>query len=172
MSSEFSHESLHQLYEDFHGSLYNFAMRWVFNESIAEELVHEAFLKVWNSPSEIDMTTVKSLLFKILQNQCISFLRRQKVWSTIQSLDPISSFFIESGETKSIENQEHQKLKERLSQVPTKYRQVLLLFYFGEFSYMEIAKILEISEGTVASRKNRALQLLKTDYSEEIEYAL
>ena len=50
---------------------------------------------------------------------------------------------------------------ELIQKLPSKYKEVILLFYYKELSYEEISEILKISEGTVRSRLSRARQKLK-----------
>lgn len=147
--------------------LYNFALRWVFSSAIAEEMVQEAYTKIWFKKESIKLETLKSLLFKTVQNQCINLLNRQKLKNKLLPLDiyPFTRGGSDS-ETELASNEELLKIKASLEKIPQKYRQILLLSYYGEFSYKEISEMLEIAEGTVASRKTRALGFLKDQMTE------
>lgn len=159
---------LEELYREFEVPLYNFALRWTFNESLSEEFVQESFMKIWKDREDIRIETVKSLLFRIVQSMCINHFNREKVYNRIQKFDILSTLFTRSFEDEVLIKKELQTLKEGLEKVPFKYRQVLLLSYFGEFSYCEMATILKIKEGTVASRKNRAIEMLKSYFEGEL----
>lgn len=163
-------EELYNLYEK---KLYNFALRWVFNPSLAEELVHEAFIKLWKKSESQQLAHPKAFLFRCLQNLAINHLKRQKLamafdFSGFWGFGPTENEDLERGTST---HQELIQMATTLNKIPHKYREVLLLSYYGDMSNQEIAKTLKIAEGTVASRKNRALNLLKGELTQlEVTY--
>lgn len=160
---------LHSIYQAHHQALYNFAIRWVFDFALAEELVHEAFLALWEKRDTIEVERVKSYLFKTTQNKAINFLRRQKFLAYFALAPECQT---DSLETEMLDQEEIKKMKHCLGQLPLNYRKVLLLSYYGEFSQKEISTQLNIAEGTVASRKSRAIDLLKDSFNMGVEYAI
>jgi RNA polymerase sigma-70 factor (family 1) len=163
-----SRRELELLYRDLEVPLYNFALRWVFNPAQAEELVHDAFVRLWNRRDEVEFPTIKSLLFKTTQNLCLNEIRKRKVREAFAILKSFVEWDDDTPTTEEnlIEDQELQRLRLALEKLPHDLREVLLLFEYSGMSYAEIASTLEIAEGTVASRKNRALQMIRELMSE------
>jgi RNA polymerase sigma-70 factor (ECF subfamily) len=160
---------LEKLYLDLEKPLYNFALRWVWNPRLAEELVQEAFLRLWRYRDNVDMATVKGLLYKTLQNLALN--ERRKV--AIRQVIPFLEFFVgeESEavlEADAILKQDLQKMKTVLEGLPHELREILLMCEFSDMTYDEIGIALEIPAGTVASRKNRAMKMLKDEMNEDV----
>ena len=63
-------------------------------------------------------------------------------------------------ETTAVENQELNLIKETVSRLPQKLREVFVLREYGELSYREISQSIGIREGTVMSRLNRARRIV------------
>ena len=67
----------------------------------------------------------------------------------------------ENMETKIIKKIEGESILKKVMSLPEQYKDVILLYYYEEFSTVEIADILKIPEGTVRSRLYRGRQMLK-----------
>lgn len=149
-------------YKEHGAKLYNFALRWVFNPELAEEIVQEAIIKSWQKHESLNLLGLKSYLYKTIQNLAINHKRKEvfvkKIWQVMEYA--LGTYdFVETD--KEIEkNQEFKEMKAQLDKIPQPFREVLLMSYYSEMSHAEIAKVLNIAEGTVASRKNRALKIL------------
>lgn len=140
--------------------LYNFALRWVFDAGLAEEIVQDAFVRIWNRRDTIESSTFKGLAYKTVQNLAFNELRKLK-WR--QSLN--FAHWLGDGEAAAdqdlIQRQDLIEMRRLLEAMPVDLKEVLLLSQYSDFSYQEIAASLGIAEGTVASRKNRALEWLR-----------
>ncbi|MEM7647104.1 MAG: RNA polymerase sigma factor [Pseudomonadota bacterium] len=153
-------DDLERTFREDHVRFYNFTLRWVFDEKVAEDLIQEAFIRVWQKRDQIEKATLRSYLFRCLQNLSINYQRRKKMTGSL-----LQTFSFMMGglewEESPVKNDRLLDLQKKLEKIPLKYREVLLLFYFSGMTTQEIAKTLEIAEGTVSSRKSRALELLK-----------
>lgn len=162
-------EQLELTYRDVELSLYNFALRWVYDPMVAEELVHDAFIRIWNKRESVRQESIKSLLYKTTQNLAINELRRKNLREAL----PFLNWFDNKDNLRSnlesslIDKEELKKIKESLENLPIKYKEVLLMSEYSDMSYGEIAQSLDIAEGTVASRKSRALVLLRSGIVKE-----
>ena len=146
--------------EAYYQSLYRFALSLSRKPYDAEDLVHQTFLKWMKHKDQIrNEDRVKSWLFTTLHRE---FLHGQKRKSR-QTL-------VETGQLERIPQKPGpdagNKLDAELAmnlmqQVPEPYRASLSLFYVQDFSYREIAEVLEIAPGTVMSRIHRGKQILK-----------
>lgn len=135
--------------------LYRIAYWWTGSTSEAEELTQEAFFQAYKSRETLrDIGAVKAWLVKILRFCFTRELRRQKSASTVP-LD--AAFELEGGEGADLEAI---ALRGVLQNLEEHYRDIVVLFYFQELSYKEIAEVMDIPIGTVMSRLSRGRQLL------------
>jgi DNA-directed RNA polymerase specialized sigma24 family protein len=95
--------SLEVLYKELEKSLFNLAFRYLWCREEAQDLVQEAFLKLWKIRSRVEMVTVKPLIFKICINLAASRIKRKKI-ATFFSLDkidrePLGAYSADSGQS-------------------------------------------------------------------------
>ncbi|MFY9551357.1 MAG: sigma-70 family RNA polymerase sigma factor [Thermoanaerobaculia bacterium] len=154
-------------------SLYNTAYRMTRSAEDAEDLVQETYFKAYKYYDKFEEgTNLKAWLFKILKNTFINNYRKRKLEprsvdfaeiedsferivrrdSSEQPSDPESDFF--SGVL-------DEDVKKALESLPYDYRMVVVLADLEDFSYKEIAEILECPVGTVMSRLYRGRKLLE-----------
>ncbi len=152
-------------------ALYNFAFHLTYNEDDANDLVQETFLKSYRFIDSYQQgTNAKAWLFKILKNGFINDYRRKSKRPKQVDFDPLVNY----SETDDESNVQVVDLRQEMFQgligdevtkalndLPVDFRTVILLCDIEEFSYEEIAKIIDIPIGTVRSRLHRARNLLK-----------
>lgn len=129
----------------------------VLNKEDAEDAVSESILKAYSHLDELkNPKKMKAWLFQILVNESRNCLRRKK---QLTLTDDFSKFETGMPEANAAASSD---LLEYVCQLEDIYKEVILLYYFEQFRIKEIAKILNLSEGTVKSRLSRArLQLKK-----------
>jgi len=156
---------LEVLYRDLEIPLYNFALRWVFDPALAEDVVHDAFIRVWNRRDEVIITTFKGFIYKTVQNLALNEMRRRRVRSALIGWfeEPMQ----DSPDQDLALRQELKDMQKALEKLPLELRGVLLLSEFSDMDYRQISTMLGIAEGTVASRKNRALAQLREQMEEK-----
>ena len=150
-------------------AIYFMLLKMVNNPSDAEDLTIEAFGKAFKNISQYTPSFAFSTwLFKIATNNCIDFIRKKRA-STIsldQSNDnPESSNVTLASETPDpeehlINNQKIKMLREVVNKLKPRYRTLVELRYFKEFSYEEISQELNLPIGTVKAQLFRARELL------------
>ena len=139
---------------------------YVHNQQIAEDVVQDVFIKIYRThKDELPFENPKAYLIKMTMNRCRDYFRSwhyRKVqlttnWSTREKPHSFSS-------------DREGSLVNAIHKLDQKYREVIILHYYDEQSTKEIASILEIPEGTVKTRLQKARKLLK-DYLilEEVE---
>lgn len=152
-------------------ALYNFAFHLTYNEDDANDLVQETFLKSYRFIDSYQQgTNAKAWLFKILKNGFINDYRRKSKRPMQVDFDPLvnysdtdddSSVQIVDLRQKMFQGLVGDEVTRALNDLPVDFRTVILLCDIEEFSYEEIAKIIDIPIGTVRSRLHRARNLLK-----------
>ena len=126
----------------------------------AEDVVQETYLQAWKSLDKFTPgTNMRAWLFAILLNVVRKHRRkwtfRMKLSGSSDELEPITGFAPAS-------QLADQEVLSALKQISKDYAQILLLADVHEFSYKEIAEILDVPIGTVMSRLSRARQQLRT----------
>ena len=166
-----THEPIEQvverLIEDYGQEVYRIAYFYIKDRQLAEDVFQEVFYKVMKNYHKFQhQSSEKTWLTRITINTCKDLLRTNWIkrvttfstWQEPQS-DYEAPFDIEKQE-------EYQELYQMIQKLPTKYKDVILLFYYKELSYEEISQILGIPEGTVRSRLPLARIKLKKMISE------
>lgn len=151
-------------------AIYFMLLKMVNNRNDAEDLTLEAFGKAFKNIHQYSPTYAFSTwLFKIASNNCIDFLRRKK--GTYIAIDN-NSDSTQNNETVRLKSRElnpeerlirQQKailLHRVVRQLKPRYRTLVELRYFREYSYEEIAKELELPLGTVKAQLFRAREML------------
>ena len=136
----------------------------------AKDVLQEVFLSVWNSRGTFDARKGKitTWLHRITANKCSKNYqnRRKKGVDTI-SIEGVGLPIMKSMQPEEIliSRNEYDKLLEALNSMDYKHRSVMVLRFFHDLPYSDIAKILNIPLGTVKSRLNKALADLKVRIS-------
>lgn len=132
-----------------------YALRIVENTDYAEDLVQDAFLKVWvNISSGTEIENFKTYMYRTVHNECIAFLRRQR--ETV-SLDTIPEPDNESIDT----SDRDARIWKAIDSLPEKCRMIFLLSKRDGLSNEEIAQELGISIKTVKNQMTKAFAKLR-----------
>ena len=133
------------------------------NTSDADDVVQDTFLKYHVSKKEFSSPEhIKAWLLRVAINKAKDINRRLWRWNTV-SIDEYS-------QTLAAEKAEDTWLFTEVMKLPEKYRIVLHLFYYEDYSVSEIAQILKVSESNVKTRLSRARHLLKDTLEEDLVY--
>ncbi len=158
----------------FQDSVYNLCYRLLGERTEAEDASQEAFLKAYAHLRRYDPERpFKTWLLTIASNLCIDRLRKRR--AVLLSIDePLpATLALASDEPQpeqmAVMNERTRWIQALLQQLPDDYRAAVVLRYWYEYSYVEIAEILETTESAIKSRLFRARQMLadKIDSSSE-----
>lgn len=130
------------------------------NADDANDMVQETFIQYHISGKEFhDEEHIKSWLLRVVinksKNLTHSFWRKNKV-----SIEEIQ-------ESVEFENGENERLFEEVMKLPEKYRIIIHLFYYEDYSISQIAQILEMSEAAVKMRLSRGRNMLRVILKED-----
>lgn len=159
-------------------SLYNMAVRLVFNKEEAEDLVQETYLKAYRFFDTFQKgTNIKAWLFKILRNTFINKYRKTASMpgeifiEDFESVDTTIPYDQDTKATESADTLESKyadlsslmddDVKRALESLPIEYREAILFSDVEELSYKDISEITNVPIGTVKSRLNRGRRLLQ-----------
>ena len=158
-----------QLMNRYREAIYYMLLKMVNNESDAEDLTIEAFSKAFKNLEQYTPNFAFSTwLFKIASNNCIDFIRKKRIDHI--SLDReigdkgrVSSIIIaevSDPEEDLIKKQKAKLMRHVVATLKPRYRDLVELRYFKEYSYEEIADELNLPLGTVKAQLFRARELL------------
>ena len=162
-----AYADLMQRYKD---SIYFMALKMVNNKDDAMDLTVETFGKAFENLEKYKPDfAFSTCLFRIATNNCIDFIRKKRI--SLVSIDTLGDdsnddrpMQIKSDslnpEEESIKKQQSRELKDIVDKLPLRYRTLIILRYFDELSYEEIAKQLDLPLGTVKAQLFRARDLL------------
>ena len=152
------------LVETYQNSVYNLAYRMLGDPAEAEDAAQETFLRLYTRLGTYDpRRKFSSWILSIASHYCIDRLRRRK--HTQVSLDETSSWRWlpsreEAPEESALRGEQSEEIRQLLEQLPPHYRAVMVLRYWHDMSYEEIAATLGATQGTVKSRLHRARTML------------
>jgi RNA polymerase sigma-70 factor (ECF subfamily) len=162
-----------ELLERYRDAIYFMLLKMVNNKSDAEDLTIEAFGKAFKSIHQYTPNFAFSTwLFKIATNNCIDFIRKRKgnlisIDQTSEDVEGVTSTPATNLQASTLDPEEH-LIKEQnikliqtlVSKLKPRYRNLIELRYFKEYSYEEISEELSLPLGTVKAQLFRARELL------------
>ena len=148
---------LADLVERYYALLYRYAYRLTGCEADAEDLTQQAFLTAQAKWEQLrDESKAKSWLFTIARNAYLKELRGP-ICIPSSALDELPGTVAEA----SSFDFDQEQLQNVLNDLPEEFRSPVVLFYFEEFSYKEIAEQMGVPLGTIMSRLARAKTYLR-----------
>ena len=149
----------------FQDSVYNLCYRMLSDRGEAEDAAQETFLRAYLNLQRYDPArSFKTWLLTIASNHCIDRIRRRRMtWLSIED-DPLPALTLRSDEPEpedaSIKEEQSREIQALLQELNPDYRAAVALRYWYDYSYTEIADILDTTESAIKSRLFRARQIL------------
>lgn len=153
---------IEQVIDDYADYLLRVAYVYVKNQSTAEDIVQDVFIRYHQRSEQFrEESSLKTYLVKITVNRCHDYLRSW-TYRRISLKEKIKGNPTEkTPERNLIENENSQTVLTALISLKLIYREVLVLYYYEDYSTVEIAEILTCPEATVRTRLQRARMQLK-----------
>jgi len=151
-----------ELYQQTSGTVYGFAMSILRNRHDAEDVMHDAFIKIYTGavsykPSGNPMAWILT----IVRNLCLNRIRAGKVCEDLSEYDDLAGA---AGDSDTV--LDRMVLETAMNVLDAEERQIVILHSMTGFRHREIAEILDLPTGTVLSKYSRAMKKLR----KEIEY--
>jgi RNA polymerase sigma-70 factor (ECF subfamily) len=147
-------------------SVYNLCYRMLGERGEAEDAAQEAFLRAYLNLQRYDPArSFKTWLLSIASNYCIDRLRRRRLqWMSLDDEPVVDHLALSSDDPEPepalLQSERSAALQALLDQLSPDYRAVVVLRYWYDYSYAEIADIMDTTESAVKSRLFRARQSL------------
>lgn len=146
--------ALEALYREFSVPFYTLVTRITKDPALSEDILHDFFVKLFQSPPAAPLRSPKAYLYRMLRNLTIDTLRKQK--------DPVSlEESIPSGEDLSALAAERLDLSRAMDALAPADREILSLHLNGGLTFREIAEITKRPLGTVLWRYHQSLRILR-----------
>jgi RNA polymerase sigma-70 factor, ECF subfamily len=164
--SELRHDEiqLEEVVEYYGRLLMNFAYTYLKDWTLSEDAVQEVFIKWYKKANTIrDTGALKTWLYQATANQCKDMLRKSrsrfKLFSRI--IDRPIEQSEEASEEAFLKRETQNFIEKEVLALPVIYREVVILYYYEDYSTTEIATLLSSNISTVKTRLTRARDLLK-----------
>lgn len=151
---------LYACYQRLERPLYNVLYRMVWSRQDSQDLIHDAFLRIWRRRDRVDGERLDGLIWATALNLARNRLRWRRRWRN----EPLDGEWIDDGlspEAATDQLAQQRQLHNALARLRPAMRDVLLLGEFSGLTQADIATVLNIPVGTVASRRHHALHKLR-----------
>lgn len=150
--------------------MYNVVYRWLWNPHDAQEVLQDAFLRVWRRRDDVRVESLEPLLYRTALNLAANWRRARKLrrWFLGPSAEECEPVATEAGAEKQAADRERlEAVRGAVEALPERLRRVIVLCELAELPYEQVAATLGIPAGTVASRRHEAVARLRRALGEE-----
>ena len=156
-------DAFRALYEAYKDKVYSIALYFFHgDEAAASDMTQQVFLKLIQGIAQFRGDAgFSTWLYRLVVNACMDGARRAKPRELAANPDAVDELAVpDSQEQDFAREQTARSVRAALSALPVKFRLPILLRYFEDLSYCEMAAAMNCSMGTVASRLNRGHKML------------
>ncbi|MCX6735175.1 MAG: RNA polymerase sigma factor [Candidatus Peregrinibacteria bacterium] len=158
-------EALRLLIERYTNVIFAFVSRYVKDDDVAADVVQDVFIKMWKNLESFDRgKNFRVWLYSIAKNTALDFLKKRKLLNfsaisedevfDVEDVSPLPNEILKKADEGAI-------LNEALKQLPSLYREILLLYYKDDFNFREISEVTGKPLNTVKSIHLRAMKMLR-----------
>lgn len=156
-----------ELIERYEAKMLRYARKFLLDSDECQDCVQDVFIKAYTNLRSVDPDRkFSSWLYRVAHNEFINAIKkkgRERVVSLdFDALLPHLAGDIEGPEDAMHRAQVREQIEKHLAELDVKYREPLVLYYFQELDYKEIAEILRLPVATVGVRLRRAREKLKS----------
>ena len=160
--------ALAEVYRRHGGQVLGLAKRIIRNTTMAEEVVQEVMLRLWNNPEKFDGSrgSLRSFLLASTHGRSVDLIRSESSRRIREERD--AQIAVEEGlslEEEVWEMALAQHVRDALSELDEGVRKAIELAYFGGYTYREVAVLLDVPEGTLKSRIRAGLRHLNSVFT-------
>ncbi|MBQ6389534.1 MAG: RNA polymerase sigma factor [Mogibacterium sp.] len=148
-----------ELYQQTSGVVYGFAMSILRNKHDAEDVMHDAFIRIYMGAAAYKPSgNPMAWILTIVRNLCLNKIRSGKVCEDLSEYDDLAS---PSDDTDAVIDR--MVLESAMSILDAEERQIIVLHAMTGFKHREIAEILDLPIGTILSKYNRAMKKMRKE---------
>ena len=157
-------ETFKEVFIPYHAKLFRIAYRFVADASIAEDMLQETYIKLWNKRDELEkVENTEGFAIVILRNTCLDHIKRAKK-------DMYSDYDTEIPETSSLSHQvevkdEIEKVQRLINKLPEQQREVMMLKHWDNKTDEEIEDITGLKAGNIRVLISRARKTIREQFA-------
>lgn len=164
------HEAYEYLFATYYPRLHNYALRFLADGDAVGDIIQDCFMKLWEKRGELILQSVGALLFRMVRNQCLNYLRHKALEDSewLQSLNLedhserlYSTDFLDDPDQELLFQELKRQVEHTLDALPERSRQIFTMSRFDGMKNREIAEELGISVKVVERHIGRALKMFR-----------
>ena len=162
-------DALAEVYRRHAGAAFGLARRLLNDREMAEEVLQELFLRLWNEPERFDPErgSLRAYLMAQVHGRAVDLLRSETARRRREEREAREAPTVGHDiEREVVDLTVSEKVKEVVAGLPVDERRAIELAYFGGHTYRQVAVMLEAPEGTVKSRIRSGLRRLRADLAD------
>ncbi|RZM28340.1 MAG: sigma-70 family RNA polymerase sigma factor [Pedobacter sp.] len=155
--------AIRALYDMYSGALLGVISRIIPQIEVAEDILQETFIKIWNSADSYDNTKGRlfTWMMNIARNMSIDKLRSKDFKNSVKNQDIENNVDFIDAQKKVTFNADLLGLKELVTSLKPEYHNVVQMIYFKGYTHVEAAEELNLPLGTVKTRIRKAILELR-----------
>lgn len=159
-----SEKGLNRVFRLYNRPLLYFALQFVKKQEIAEEVVADVFIKIWQRRNDFeDVNKIKAFLYIAVKNGCLNYLRSSYAQREMKPIDEWQDLQCQDSDVlrKIVKTELIKSIYDEMYSLPEKQREVFLLSFIEDLEVEDISKRLGMSVSAVYANKSRALASLR-----------
>ncbi len=158
-----SEPAFRELFNRYGGKVFRYVMRFVPTEPVAEELMQDVFMKVWNYRGNLDAAqSFNNFLFRITKNHILNYLRDTQRDVALNKEYRLSLSSFHNAVEESLIHEEYIELANKaIALLPDKRRSIFIMSRLEGKSYEQIAQALDISKDTVRLQMIKSIKSIR-----------
>lgn len=167
VAQRINEKKVNEVYVEYNKKLYRLALSYVKDRYLAEDLAHEILVKCYLTREKFNGdSSFNSWMYRIASNHCIDFLRKAYRHRDFlyEDLELFNNEEVCTPESEVLNICDKEELRNKLRLLPSKYEEVITLYYFKDQSLKEIENHLNIKLSTIKTRLFRAKRMLREMY--------
>ncbi|MFV0378160.1 MAG: RNA polymerase sigma-70 factor [Mangrovibacterium sp.] len=169
-------KALEELFYRTFPRLFDFANRITKDRQVAEDIVQDVFIKIWEKKERIESINIEGYLFRLVRNQCLDYIKFIKVisgreieFNSMQKIEELYRIdFIRDQPYLLIQEELKLEIERTIDSLPPRCREVFILSKIEGLKNREIAEQLQISIKNVERHLVRATQAFRQKFSNEL----
>jgi len=161
------HSAFSELYIKYYPDLQPYALKICKNPELSFDAIHNTYVYLWQNKEGLgEITSLKFYLLRSVRHECISLLKKQKKYISLEGVEDEIEILIETEELTLTENSNQVKLKmkQALNTLSHRQREIIYLKFYNNLDYEEIAEILSLNYQSVVNSVHRAIVNLRKEH--------
>ena len=158
-------DALAEAYRRHGGAVFGLSKRVLGDDSLAEDVTQELFVRLWNEPGRFDSQrgTLRSFLQRQAHSRSVERVRSEEARRRREDRSiGLDREPLDDVESRIVESIDSERVRRALDAIEVDERRAIVLAYYGGLSYREVALRLDLPEGTVKSRIRAGLRRLSS----------